>query len=640
MDANFMAFLGVNLFIPHAFYYSFEGYRKTDFPQTEFYHAPHWEHYRAFGDYIGRLSLLGSLGRQASKVLLVSPIHTVYQEMFRSGKACKNLHVDELFSLLSDRLIRGRLDFEYADECQIASGTASAGELRFPKCEGGFSIVILPAMKVLGLETAERLLAFVRSGGMLIALEELPVHSAFVTHDPDLASYIEQLFPAPGRAGGWHECGGGKTLFMTAGQLRGDDAAGLCQEIRAKLAGSDLGERWIVPEQSAEHVIMTGRRLEGRSFTWIMNWSDDSVELQYDAAPGEALEEWELETGDIRLITKVELQRFALAPGQMRIVAPRPEAEQPEAKRSQDAAIASAKGMLHTRELSREWDFGTEDRNALILDRWEVTLNDRQARISATMPGQVNTFRRTIKAEQSLIESLNGSGADPSERQYRQDGIYLVLDDLRQDIQSHIGFLSRRRSVEIFVNGERLPALEPAKWQDRFYYWADISPYLQSGDNTIEILTFSLLEPMPNFAYPAFLVGEFALTSAEALTAPPNRMSGYWTAAGYPHLSGKAVYRQAFDWAPIAAEGDNGGKAVAVVLEIEDIRETARLSVNGSDAGIKLWPPYNWDVTGMLRPGRNTIELQVANTLDNLYGKNALASGIGGSAKLIAYQLE
>lgn len=628
LDANFMAFLGVNLFIPHAFYYSFEGYRKTDFPQTEFYHAPHWEHYRNFSDYIGRLSMLGSLGRHVSNILLVSPIHTVYQEMFRHGKAHKDLYVDELFSLLSDRLIRNRLDFNYVDEVQIVDGSASEGKLCFQKCEEAFSVVILPSMKVMGINTAERLLEFVMSGGVLIALEELPIHSTFMAHDPALSQYLDKLFPNRIGLGGWHKCGSGRTLFMTAEQVYSDDAADFCKEIRSILVGNDLSERWIVPKESTEHVIMTGRQIEGRLFTWILNWSEDPVQIRYDFELGDTLEEWDLETGDICLISKKELQHFILAPGQMRIVAPKLVEDQ-----SRATAIQTGTDILHTSELSPEWDFELEDPNVLILDRWEVTLNDRQARIMASMPGQVNTFRKTIKVEESLIEALSKKSTDTVEINNRQKGVYLVLDDLQQEIQSHIGFLSRRRNVEIFVNGERLPALEPAHWQDRFYSWVDISSYLQGGDNVIEILTFSLLEPMPNFSYPAFLVGEFALTNTEALTVPVCRLSGYWTDAGYPYLSGKAIYSQSFDWIPIKAEGNSD--EISVELQLENIRETARLKLNGKDVGVRLWPPYSWDVSDWIRPGINKIELQVANTLENIYGKSVLASGISGYAKLV-----
>ncbi len=533
-----------------------------------------------------------------------------------------------MFSFLSDRLIRNQLDFEYVDECQIEDGTASETGLTFPNCEGEYPVVIIPAMKVMGLDTARKLKAFVRSGGLLIALEELPVHSTFVANDPELAKEIDSLFPNTVSEGGWHSYGDGRTLFMTSEQLSGDDAAGLCEELRRRLDDGDPGKPWIVPPSSAEQVVITGKRMADRLFTWILNWSALPVRIQYRSPSGDGLQEWELETGGIRPLSEQELLQFELAPGQLRIVA------QTFEEASQEPASEYRVSRVRTIELSPEWSFEPEDANALILDCWEVTMNDRQARMPVRMPGQVNAFRKTIQVRDEWIEAQAGIDRGQTEPGERKRGVYLVLDDLKQEIQSHIGFLSRRRSVEIFVNGERLPALEPAQWQDRFYQWAEISALLRGGDNTIEILIFSLLEPMPNFAFPAFLTGDFSVTDDGALTGPVARLSGYWTDGGYPYLSGKGVYSQTFEWQPEPAAEESGGQEISVELEIEEVRETARLRVNGQDAGVRLWPPYHWDVTPWMVPGTNRIELQVANTLDNIYGKRVIPSGIGGQARL------
>lgn len=43
--------------------------------------------------------------------------------------------------------------------------------------------------------------------------------------------------------------------------------------------------------------------------------------------------------------------------------------------------------------------------------------------------------------------------------------------------------------------------------------------------------------------------------------------------------------------------------------------ETARLSVNGKDLGIRIAPPYAFSLTGALQPGENQVVVEVANTL-------------------------
>jgi hypothetical protein len=50
---------------------------------------------------------------------------------------------------------------------------------------------------------------------------------------------------------------------------------------------------------------------------------------------------------------------------------------------------------------------------------------------------------------------------------------------------------------------------------------------------------------------------------------------------------------------------------------IDKVEGAARVKVNGKDCGIAWKPPYQVDVTHALRPGSNTLEIEVANTWNN-----------------------
>ncbi|MDH6624511.1 hypothetical protein M2271_002315 [Streptomyces sp. LBL] len=68
-------------------------------------------------------------------------------------------------------------------------------------------------------------------------------------------------------------------------------------------------------------------------------------------------------------------------------------------------------------------------------------------------------------------------------------------------------------------------------------------------------------------------------------------------------------------------------------LELGDVRDVARISVNGTILGSRLWSPYRIDVTDALRPGRNTVHVQVTNTGADERGE-AVASGLLGPVTL------
>ena len=61
--------------------------------------------------------------------------------------------------------------------------------------------------------------------------------------------------------------------------------------------------------------------------------------------------------------------------------------------------------------------------------------------------------------------------------------------------------------------------------------------------------------------------------------------------------------------------------------------------VNGQSAGVRLWEPYQIEVTRLLKSGENTIEMRVANTLVNLLERVERPSGLAGAPRLVPYQI-
>ncbi|MFG1732537.1 glycosyl hydrolase [Paenibacillus sp. 843] len=627
LDANFMAFLGVNLFIPHAFYYSFAGYRKTDFPPTEFKHAPHWPHYRAFADYIGRLSLLGASGKRTPEVLLLSPIQTVYENMFESGQSNRHPSSDAMFSLLSDRLLRRSIDYDYVDECQLREATLMDGEgVRFSEGGNVYSVLIMPEIEVMSKDIAAQLVSYVKQGGTLVAVGAIPRHSESLHHDPELAKHVHALFGSTPQHDALRPIGKGYSLFYSLEDR--DSLDSLCERLGGLLRKSPV-LRWKLIEGQHEDLISVERVFDNQVFVWLMNWSEKPVSLKLDAREAKhRIEEWDLESGNIRRLTSDSVLTYA--PGELRVLSLVPEQGPIGEKEQTFDSDRKSKDVIVLEDM---WRFQTLEPNVLLLDQWQVTLNDRKSRMNATMPGQVNTYRTTFTMTQELIERLQSpsdrglpdqSNINPSPK------IELILDDVEQKIPSHIGFLQRRRNLEIFVNGVRQNALQPSNWQDQHYASVDVTSHLLAGENELEILTVSLLEPMPAISFPAFLIGPFVIEDQMRLNAGREHAFGCWSSAGYPYYAGAGEYSQQVDLTQLNLAPDE-----ELWLEAEDIRETACLYVNDMEAGIRLWPPYHWNITPYVEQGNNHFTIRAANTLENLYGKSALPSGMNGQVKLV-----
>jgi hypothetical protein len=80
--------------------------------------------------------------------------------------------------------------------------------------------------------------------------------------------------------------------------------------------------------------------------------------------------------------------------------------------------------------------------------------------------------------------------------------------------------------------------------------------------------------------------------------------------------------------------------ATEVILDLGDLVSTAELVVNGQPAGIRVAPPWTFDITKLVRPGENRLEVMIRNTLGNHYTsiptayRGSTRAGLLGPVKL------
>lgn len=88
---------------------------------------------------------------------------------------------------------------------------------------------------------------------------------------------------------------------------------------------------------------------------------------------------------------------------------------------------------------------------------------------------------------------------------------------------------------------------------------------------------------------------------------------GDWTSIdGLRCYSGGAWYRKT-----VQMDADKVNKHVE--LDLGDVVSTARVFVNGKEIGLRMTPPWNFDLDGFLKSGDNLIEILVYNTAGNHY---------------------
>ena len=138
-----------------------------------------------------------------------------------------------------------------------------------------------------------------------------------------------------------------------------------------------------------------------------------------------------------------------------------------------------------------------------------------------------------------------------------------------------------------------------------------------------------------------FLVGDgFEVTTAAKRTCDGIALAGPWEVSpicGGPALpaprkldalvgweafdeffSGTMLYKTTFDMVGIDLDERRETRDGRVVLSLGEVREIARVRLNGRDLGVKFMPPYDFAIpSGVLREKGNVLEVEVTNLGSN-----------------------
>ena len=173
---DWQAVHGINYINMHLSHYSMRGERKRDYPPNIFYQQPYFAEEKSFSDYAARLSTVAAFGKRETRVLVLSPLYSVFAEYNPNGKENeKRLRAayDTPFAALNALLEKSRIEWHIGDETILSRHAAVNGNLlEVGHCR--YDTVVLPPVSIISSETAKLLGAFTRNGGRLFATGEMP----------------------------------------------------------------------------------------------------------------------------------------------------------------------------------------------------------------------------------------------------------------------------------------------------------------------------------------------------------------------------------------------------------------------------------------------------------------------------------
>lgn len=655
---------GINLYNFHAFYYTISDITKHDAPPSQFLQNPYWKHYRKLADYVGRMGVVVSNTEADIHVAVLDPVAALWTRLgnpfqgfpYAGESGAERGELDRLRDAWVDvckALLFGQVGYEHLDAEMLAGATVEQGRIRAGRAS--YSVVVVPPCHCMEAKARKKLEEFVRQGGCLIGMEELP-HVGIDGGEDDLVTREA-----------WRRLFQGKSAYFLERTQDRERLLDLCREFGGQSA------RVRIVSGDAKHVISSVRVGEDESlYVFVANQGREAVvaEVQADHGPWRA-QALDLESGEIRPAGA----DFA-GEGAFRVSLSGFESRWTRLVRDEAAPVAtgekpSARGELKV-PMQGLWDITPDGKNICRFARVLISLDERQWRAV-----EVKTFIEQCDSAGLLGgEKLAFSGLFGTPKQiapaYPITCWYRVQFWADQEMED-ISILMDRETIageyEIRVNQRAVsPEAFHAVWvNDLSNRAADIHNLVRAGWNEIRIRV-KVERDEDGLRDPLYLWGKFGVAggpmageevpaahgAAPAAGGAVPAAGGAATAAGgaapaasagpcgcrrltpqpgsaspdapwcqgYPFYSGTMTYERSF-----SLEALTGGVSLGELPDTLDLslgfsvpmHDCTEVLVNGHGLGVKAYAPYVWTCgRGCLREGENRVTVRITNTLANM----------------------
>ncbi|MDT8402438.1 MAG: glycosyl hydrolase [Bacteroidales bacterium] len=586
--------MGVNFVNQHLSYYSINGVRKFDYPPSFSYHEPWWEHYSLMGDYIGRLCMALSAGEQVNETLVLQPNTTAWMYFSRKVRNPAIQEIRDGFKNFVYSLEQLHLEYDLGSENVIKTlGSVNGSKLTVGRRD--YSLIVIPAqMENMDSTTVELLEEYLENGGKVLSFKL----KADRIDGAKSAKIREQAEEYPGQ---WTDVGDlndeRAVGMLRNGDFEMDDISrnGMLYHQRRIL---DDGELLFVVNshetgKAKAEISMQGKYLirldlvSGKEYIYPAKAENGKVSFELELSPaGSALF---VATGS----NPGEMEEYTF-PEKGKTV----EANGPvEVKRESDNIMMINYLDLKTAGQVRKETYFMDALVALFKENGVEMGNPWQHKIQ---------YKKDYLEMDSLFSDNSG---------FQASYHFNINDKLGEDAMRSIRAVVERPGLwKVYMNGKQVNAVEGAYWIDRDFKLFEVGRYLQKGKNTL-----TLVAPKMNIlaeVMPVYLAGDFLVTPAEKgfeISGGDISGIGSWQDKGLPFYPHKVAYSQEFiidksegDYFKVRLKKWNG--------------TIAEVRVNGKDAGLIAWQPYELDITDKLNDGENELTVLVTGSLKNTFG--------------------
>jgi hypothetical protein len=571
---DWQASQGITKFVPHAFFYSIEGYRKNFAPPNHYKQNHLWNNYKYFTDYIARVCSTLSTGRHVADIAVIDPLESLWKD--------KNYNSVIFFDLL-DILNHSSWDYDVISEEDLKNSTISKKSLNL--LDEKYKVIILAGLTDISEITTRKLKDFVSGGGSVIALScNLDIAGAIkIEHESFDNHFIVTKTP-------------------------------IIDEIR-KIVDPDI----VFFDKNHEIINcihFTHRTTQQQDIYFIANLEGEKIcnitasLLKTEFEPMI----WNPTTGEISKARAKNLNTRT----EISIELP--------FKSSVFIVIPKVTGSILEKEISPSVFMKIRDVfNIISLGDWQVLpLQDNILPVSIWK--DANTHKICPAEQSNNIKDLYFEfNAQPCNCQIlipdflETENICINSNKLNTTFStSKIIFDAKylAYNVSAFIkNGKNQILLSAGKFSN--LEKMEYRPVYLCGNFKIDITASQL--NLTNYRRWYHFKSCIADDTTITIYGDDKKLClGDWSKQGYPFYSSKVKYTTSF----------NLKQPQNVVLSVGKLYGCATVEVNGHHTGAINWPPYELDITNRIKSGDNTLAITVENTNANILEEYPEKSGI------------
>ncbi|MBA4386494.1 MAG: hypothetical protein C0404_00855 [Verrucomicrobia bacterium] len=358
-----------------------------------------------------------------------------------------------------------------------------------------------------------------------------------------------------------------------------------------------------VDGNESTHVVVQERRADGGRI-FLINYTGDQECIGLVVFAGaKAVAAFDFESGMWRPVAVEEFRggvraRIGLIPGHLVVLSP-------DRKPESEVELTLDPRMDELISLDGKWRIRTDNPNILYPREWFILRNDEWLPVDGDR--LLSDFDSTSGFQVRAEFAVNSVPADL---------------DLAYEPEYVSG---------IKINGRDLKAVDkPAGIAGGSHLARSMAGLVVAGENLLE---FTLTVPVEEreitgdlnpMLPPVVIAGRFGVRDNALVEMPAELEPGSWVRQGFPRFCGSIMYSREFKLDRRQLSKAKGRK---LFLRADVHGGVMKVRLNGRPAGLRAWAPYSVEITDLLQPGDNLLEIEVTNTLSNLLSRS-LPSGL------------